>query len=274
MYVIHRLTTYMWSLCNIFLHLPAAITPFVTLSADQSIVQWACQLIVSSKYFNWTISTLFFQRDDVFYLLCTRAWMVLLLRNTHRRFWHIDWKNPTPLGGFSIYYVLWSRAVCKRFHDEMRPSHLVVKSLTHGSWSGNIINRKPPRGGWISFDQHRVIHMFECMCEGSLLLISQKNCTPHSLDSAGHSHPGRIWIDAHRSRACRRWKPRSLIWSVCTHRRRLPIVVTSERFVSVWAIVRNSRLFVCEGILSCLPSECVTPCLPDLLEFRRAQRVL
>jgi len=149
MYVIHRLTTYMWSLCNIFLHLPAAITPFVTLSADQSIVQWACQLIVSSKYFNWTISTLFFQRDDVFYLLCTRAWMVLLLRNTHRRFWHIDWKNPTPLGGFSIYYVLWSRAVCKRFHDEMRPSHLVVKSLTHGSWSGNIINRNPSRGGGV-----------------------------------------------------------------------------------------------------------------------------
>ena len=23
--------------------------------------------------------------------------------------------------------------VCERFHDEMRPSHLVVKSLTHGS---------------------------------------------------------------------------------------------------------------------------------------------
>ena len=29
----------------------------------------------------------------------------------------------------------------------MRPSHLVVKSLTHGSWSGNIVNRKPPQGG-------------------------------------------------------------------------------------------------------------------------------
>ena len=29
----------------------------------------------------------------------------------------------------------------------MRPSHIVVKSLTHCSWSGNIVNRKPPRGG-------------------------------------------------------------------------------------------------------------------------------
>jgi len=91
MYVMRRLTTYMWSLCNIFLHLPAAITPFVALSADQSVVQWACQFIVSSKYLNCTISILFFQRDDVFYLLCTRAWRVLLLRNTQRQLWHLGW---------------------------------------------------------------------------------------------------------------------------------------------------------------------------------------
>ena len=33
----------------------------------------------------------------------------------------------------------------------MRRSHFVVKSLTHGSWSGNIVNRKPPRGeGFLS----------------------------------------------------------------------------------------------------------------------------
>jgi len=56
-------------------------------------------------------------------------------------------KSPPPLGGGSIYYVPWSRAVCKKFHDEIRRSHFVVKSLTHGSWSGNIVNRKPPRGG-------------------------------------------------------------------------------------------------------------------------------
>jgi len=60
---------------------------------------------------------------------------------------HVDRKNPPPPGWFSIYYVPWSRAVCKRFHDEMRPSHLVVKSLTHGSWSGSIVNWKPPGGG-------------------------------------------------------------------------------------------------------------------------------
>jgi len=61
---------------------------------------------------------------------------------------HFDRKNPPPPGGFSIYYVPWSRAVCKRFHDEIRPSHIVVKSLTHGSWSGNIVNRKPTGGGF------------------------------------------------------------------------------------------------------------------------------
>jgi len=60
---------------------------------------------------------------------------------------YIDRKNPPPPGGFSIYYVPWSRAVCKRFHDEMQRSHLVVKSLTHGSWSGNHSTKKPSRGG-------------------------------------------------------------------------------------------------------------------------------
>ena len=74
--------------------------------------------------------------------------------NRHPRKWQprtmsiqLDRKKPPPPGGFSIYYVPWSRAVCKRFHDEMRRSHLVVKSLTHGSWSGNIVNRKKTRGG-------------------------------------------------------------------------------------------------------------------------------
>jgi len=62
---------------------------------------------------------------------------------------HFDLKNLPPPGGCSIYYVPWSRAVCKRFHDEMRRSHLFMKSLTHGSWSGNIVNRKPPRGGGV-----------------------------------------------------------------------------------------------------------------------------
>jgi len=47
MYVMHRFKTYMWSLCNIFLHLSTAITPFVAL-----VVQWTCQFIVSSKNLN------------------------------------------------------------------------------------------------------------------------------------------------------------------------------------------------------------------------------
>jgi len=54
LHVMHRLTTYMWSLCNIFLHLCASITPFVAL-----VVQCAYQFIVSSTHLNCTISTLF-----------------------------------------------------------------------------------------------------------------------------------------------------------------------------------------------------------------------
>ena len=54
-------------------------------------------------------------------------------REPVRRFQWVDRKNPPPPGGFSIYYVPWSRAVCKRFHDRIRRSHLVVicKVLQH-----------------------------------------------------------------------------------------------------------------------------------------------
>jgi len=81
-------------------------------------------------------------------------WSLYNFRHLHKLTYTYAWitqvdgkKLPPGPGGFSLYYVPWSRAVCKRFHDEMRPSHLVVKSLTHGSWSGNIVNRQPPRGG-------------------------------------------------------------------------------------------------------------------------------
>ena len=67
---------------------------------------------------------------------------------------------PPPRGGFSIYYVPWSRAVCKRFHDEMRRSHHVVKSLTHGSWSGNIVNRNTVVGSGL----FRSVYVLICVC--------------------------------------------------------------------------------------------------------------
>jgi len=57
MNVMYPLTTYMWSLCNIVLHILASITPFVALSADQSLVWWAYQFLVSSKHFNCAILT-------------------------------------------------------------------------------------------------------------------------------------------------------------------------------------------------------------------------
>jgi len=56
-YVMYPWTTYMWSLCNIFMHPPASITPFVALSADQSVVWWACQFIVSSKHSSFNCTT-------------------------------------------------------------------------------------------------------------------------------------------------------------------------------------------------------------------------
>jgi len=54
--------------------------------------------------------------------------------------------------------VLGTHVVCVSAH-EIRLSHLVVKSLTHGSWSGNIVNRKPPReGGLLLINSHTHKH--------------------------------------------------------------------------------------------------------------------
>ena len=58
-------------------------------------------------------------------------------------------KETPPPGGFPIYYVPSSRTVCKRTPLEKpgtNPSRGVL-FLTHGSWWGNLVNRKPPRGG-------------------------------------------------------------------------------------------------------------------------------
>jgi len=137
LYVMYPLTTYMWSLCNIFLHLPASITPFVALSADQSVVQWACQFIVSSRHFNCTISTPFLQRDDVFYLMCissTRASMVLLLRNTQRRLWHLGWYICLSV---CVYVVNGITTLCL---------HSALPRLgSQSSWS-NLKRRTPKQG--------------------------------------------------------------------------------------------------------------------------------
>ena len=109
-----------------------------TLCLDTHTCQHCLSWHVSTLFFLTRVNTLYFD-THTFYLDMRQ----------HYLSWHFDRKNPPPLGGFSIHYVPWSRAVCKRFHNEMRPSHLVVKSLTHGSWSGNIVNRKPPQGGGV-----------------------------------------------------------------------------------------------------------------------------
>jgi len=56
-------------------------------------------------------------------------------------------RNPPPRGWFCIYYVSWSRALCKRFHDEMRRSQLVVNLLHTALDQGTTQQRKPPGGG-------------------------------------------------------------------------------------------------------------------------------
>jgi len=80
----------------------------------------------------------------------------------------MDRKKPHPPTEFSIYYVPWSRAVCKRLIVEIWPSHLVVKSCPHSSWSGNIVHRKPPLGGGCFFGSmcdKTCSHVWYHMCD-------------------------------------------------------------------------------------------------------------
>jgi len=89
---------------------------------------------------------------------------------SHLNIWSWSKETPPPR---SIYYVPWSRDVCKTFHDEMQLSHHVVKSLTDGSWSGNIVDSKPPQGGgvlsiklsWRLLNSSRKVPKWNQLCE-------------------------------------------------------------------------------------------------------------
>jgi len=70
-------------------------------------------------------------------------------------------RNPPPGGGF-LFTMFSDQEPCVRdFTTRCDRLHLVMKSLTHGSWSGNIVNRKTPRGGWfLSIN----MYMYVCIC--------------------------------------------------------------------------------------------------------------
>jgi len=102
------------------------------------------------------------------------------------------------------------------------------------------------------------------------LLVAQK--TPSCAPWLGLTF--RIQINAHQSRSCRCGRPHQSLWSVCTHRSKLPTVVAaSKRCATVWAIARKSCIFVCRLFPCVTASECVTPRLNLLLDFRSTQVV-
>jgi len=114
------------------------------------------------------------------------------LSHSHPCVWSLShWSQETPPpGGVLCWLVPWSRAVCKRFHDEMRRSHLVVKSLTHGSWSGNQSTLEPPRRGGVP-----AINMLSEEKEESRACEEKKDFSSYS-HSHSHSHSC-VWSLSH-----------------------------------------------------------------------------
>ena len=102
----------------------------------------------------------------------------------------------------------------------------------------------------------RVICIFVCV---PVYVLNESTTFCHAETSTARSLDFglifRIQIDAHRSKPCRRGRPRRSLWSVCTHRSILPIVVAAERTTAVWAIPQIFCHFVC------WPCPCLSFCL-------------
>jgi len=112
-------------------------------------------------------SILFF-RTNLLYVLNVEMYREVWFRSAHD-FGTLIERNPPPRGG-----VLLTMFPDQELYDEMQRSYLVVESLTHGSWSGNIVNRKPPRGGGYR-DSARLLG--ESYADKKWGATSEKNCT-------------------------------------------------------------------------------------------------
>jgi len=188
----------LWSLCNTFLHLSTAITPFVALSADKSVVQWACQFIFSSKHLNCTVSTLFFQRDDVFYLLCTRAWRVLLLRNTQSQLWHLGWYISTNVSLVAQCDQLGALGVSAGRRCRVVGDIVSVQLSLPVPYQSAAVHSRRPRGVWtqmtcvwflVGFWPHRLhAGCWTGVCAPAVPMCTVKRLDRHSSSPNSSSH--------------------------------------------------------------------------------------
>ena len=83
------------------------------------------------------------------FFACYDPWLITILTK----------KIPPPWGGFLFtmfpHQEPWRGPHSKNLVQILRSTRCFVGGpLTHGSWWGNIVNRKPPRGGGVSFDQY------------------------------------------------------------------------------------------------------------------------
>ena len=121
-------------------------------------------------------------------LCCTFDWLMLHIGTYTATHCHTLQHTATHCN------TLQHTAVCKRFHDEMWRSHLVVKSLTHGSWSGNHSTKKPPRGGGFP-----AINRHDACCTQKQARQTRIDAMTLLIDCALHSHVNYACCTLHTS---------------------------------------------------------------------------
>ena len=140
---------------------------------------------------------LIYSQTSLSYVKKTSNCSTLFIRRVCELFTHFDRKKPPPPGGFSIYYVPWSRAVCKRFHDEMR--------------------RYPPGGGRFFGSTLFIRRQVDPICQNSSLKCEKSSlkCQNSSLKCQNSSLKCRnsvpLNVDLSLNRSGRTFKPLCVI---------------------------------------------------------------
>ena len=135
---------------------------------------------------SWQTSHVTLSRDMCICLVChdgadreSRAHITRLRESCAHDWVMLIERNPPPRGGF-LFTRFPHQEPCVRKRTPLEGfvpgSSRGVLFLTHGSWWGTIVHRKPPRGGWVlsinCWESHTMWleHMISLFCRTVSLL--------------------------------------------------------------------------------------------------------